>query len=74
MTLYQIPSSHVDWSKNLATRGRGDLMEVERYWPSWTSCCYHTSNKLEGEYTPPSPSKACVTLNLQLEAINLNIC
>ena len=23
MTLYQIPSSHVDWSKNMATRGWG---------------------------------------------------
>ena len=25
MTLNQIPSSHVDWSKNMATRGRGVL-------------------------------------------------
>ena len=23
MTLYQIPSSHVDWSNNMATRGWG---------------------------------------------------
>ena len=23
MTLYQIPSSHVDWSKNMAARGWG---------------------------------------------------
>ena len=31
MTLYQIPSSHVDWSKNMAARGAGGYFTFYGY-------------------------------------------